>query len=70
MVAVLNGIHESKQAKKRISPAQIQRIEYKWGCRSDPHLYSFLKNNQHSSKPGGFAPPIYPQQEPAPCTPW
>ena len=71
MVAVLNGIHESKQAKSGFLLLKSQRIEYKWGCRSDPHLYSFLKNNQHSSN-RGLCPTHTPagSQPPAPLIRW
>ena len=68
MVAVLNGIHESKQAKKRDFSRSNSTYWIQVGCRSDPHLYSFLKNNQHSPNRGALPHP-YPSREPAPCTP-
>ena len=67
MVAVLNGIHESKQAKSGISPAQIQRIEYKWGVVVTPTCIHFSKIT-NTVQTVGFAPPI-PQQGASPLHP-
>ena len=68
MVAVLNGIHESKQQKAGFLPLKFNVLNTSGGVVVTPTCIHFSKITNTVQNVGALPHP-YPSREPAPCTP-